>query len=383
MRARSDFVVVGSGVFGAWIAHCLAQRNHSVTLVDAYGAGNSRSSSGDESRIIRMGYGADALYTRWAARSLDLWQQMFRATGTPLFVNTGMLWLASKKDTYVEQTLATLSAEGIPHEKLTAAEIGLRFPQFNLEDVEFGIFEPQSGVLLARRAVMAVVEDAVRLGVKHTIDAVLPPKASPGHLSALNTRNGETLTADTFVFACGAWLPKTFPALLATRLFPTRQEVFYFGPPAGSREFKPKAMPTWLHRGDEIYGMPDIENRGIKLANDRHGPPADPDNEVRLVSNAAEREARDYLHRRLPALKDAPVVETRVCQYENTCNGDFLLDRHPDWENVWLAGGGSGHGFKHGPAVGEYLAGRIFKEHPPEPRFSLSTKLEMQLRTVY
>jgi glycine/D-amino acid oxidase-like deaminating enzyme len=142
-------------------------------------------------------------------------------------------------------------------------------------------------------------------------------------------------------------------------------------------------MPTWLHRGDEMYGLPDIENRGIKLANDRHGPPADPDNEIRLVSKAAEHEARDYLRYRLPALKDAPVVEARVCQYENTCNGDFLLDRHPDWENVWLAGGGSGHGFKHGPVVGEYLAGRIFKERSPEPRFSLRTKLEMQLRTVY
>jgi sarcosine oxidase len=383
MSKTSDFVVVGSGVFGVWISSCLRQRNYSVTLVDAYGAGNSRSSSGDESRVIRMGYGSDALYTGWAARSLDVWKELFRRTGSDLFMNTGMLWLASASDVSARQTLTTLAAKHIIHEKLTTAEIGTRYPQFSLDNIEFGIFEPQSGVLLARRAVMAVLEDGIRSGIKYIIEAVLSPEPGTRCLAELRTRSGKTLSAGTFVFACGAWLPKMFPSLLRSRLFPTRQEVFYFGPPAGSHEFQPETMPTWLHRTDDMYGLPDLESRGIKLASDRHGPPADPDSEIRLATESAEREARDYLRRRIPSLKHVPIVETRVCQYENTSNGDFLLDRHPDWDNVWLAGGGSGHGFKHGPALGDYLANRIIDNVLPESRFSLSTKLEAQERAVY
>jgi glycine/D-amino acid oxidase-like deaminating enzyme len=294
-----------------------------------------------------------------------------------------MLWLAAADDMPAQETLATLSAERITHEKLTPAEISQRFPQFSLENVEFGIFEPQSGVLLARRAVTAVLEEAVRLGVQYRIEAAVSPNQARGKLSRLLTRGGEEFSAATFVFACGAWLAGLFPNLLNTRIFPTRQEVFYFGTPPGAKEFLPGAMPTWLHRTDDMYGMPDVDNRGIKLACDRHGPPADPDSELRVVSETGKIEAVKYVRRRLPALKDAPIVESRVCQYENTWNGDLLLDRHPDWDNVWIAGGGSGHGFKHGPSVGEYLSGRILNEISAEPRFSFISKKERQERAVY
>ena len=134
-------------------------------------------------------------------------------------------------------------------------------------------------------------------------------------------------------------------------------------------------MPAWIDFGAEIYGIPDIEARGFKVAPDRHGPPFDPD------IGRADRHARDardprgsYLARRFPALRDAPLVASEVCQYENTSNGDFLIDRHPDLENVWLVGGGSGHGFKHGPAVGGYVAARIEDGKPRIARFSLATK---------
>jgi glycine/D-amino acid oxidase-like deaminating enzyme len=130
--------------------------------------------------------------------------------------------------------------------------------------------------------------------------------------------------------------------------------------------------------------LPDVEGRGVKVAIDRHGPPFDPDVGDRVVSNEGLAEARAYLARRLPELRHAPVAETRVCQYENTSNGDFLIDRHPEFENVWLVGGGSGHGFKHGPFVGEYVAARIEgKTEGIEPRFSLATKMSEQKRAVY
>lgn len=134
-----------------------------------------------------------------------------------------------------------------------------------------------------------------------------------------------------------------------------------------------------------MYGFPNLETRGLKVAFDKHGPPFDPDRDDRFVRSAKIHEARDYVAERFPALASAPVVETRVCQYENTSNGDFLIDRHPDFENVWLAGGGSGHGFKHGPAVGEYVAARVLQSDTPpvEPRFALATKATQQSRAVY
>jgi glycine/D-amino acid oxidase-like deaminating enzyme len=189
--------------------------------------------------------------------------------------------------------------------------------------------------------------------------------------------------AGEFVFACGAWLGKVFPEILGPRIFPSRQEVFFFGLPAGDTRFAPPALPTWLFQEDLFYGMPDIESRGLKIAYDGHGERVDPDTESRIVSPVMRERVRAYVALRFPALKDAPIVETRVCQYENTSSGDFLIDRHPGMENVWFAGGGSGHGFKHGPAVGEYVTGRLLDRSQPEPRFSLATKDTVQRRAVY
>jgi len=188
-----------------------------------------------------------------------------------------------------------------------------------------------------------------------------------------------------FVFACGAWLPKIFPDLLAKRIAPTRQEAFFFGTPPGDARFSPPAMPVWIDFSDPRgpYGFPDLENRGVKIALDQHGPPIDPDTADRVPSADALAAARDCLGQRLPALRHAPLVEARVCQYENTSNGDFLIDRHPDFANVWLVGGGSGHGFKHGPAVGEYAAAHILQGGPVDPRYSLASKAEAQRRTVF
>jgi len=384
MNANSpEFVVVGAGVFGVWTAYSLRKRGHTVLLVDAYGAGNNRSSSGDESRIIRMGYGSDELYTRWAARSLAAWQDLFQARRQTLFLNTGVLWLSAASDSYTNLIPPILAANGIPHEKLSEQELATRFPQIGIEGVHFGIFEPNSGVLLARRAVQVVLDEAIQAGVAYTIDAVIPPARDKSRISEIRTRSGTRLTAEIFVFACGAWLPQVFPALLRERIFPTRQEVFYFGTPPGSREFKPPRMPVWLHHADDMYGLPDIENRGVKVACDRHGTPFDPELDDRRVAAAGERAVRDYLKRRVPQIGDPPLVESRVCQYENTSNGDFLIDRHPDMENTWFVGGGSGHGFKHGPAVGEYVASAILDGKPQKERFTISRKLQVQQRSVY
>jgi monomeric sarcosine oxidase len=377
-----DVAVIGAGVFGAWTAWHLARRKQRVLLVDAYGPANARASSGGESRIMRMGYGADELYTRWAQRSLAQWKELFAATKQPLFLETGVLWLAGEDDARLRQTSATLKRCNVAHEELDGAKLEKRYPQIGLDGVKWGLFEPNSGVLMARRGVATVVEDAVRLGAEYRCAQAINPREA-GRVEHISTRNGERIAARQFVFACGPWLGKVFPDVLGSRIFPSRQEVFFFGIPGGDAKFAPPALPTWLFQEDEVYGMPDIESRGLKMAFDRHGERVDPDTQPRIVSPAMAEAARKYVARRFPALRDAPIVETRVCQYENTSNGDFLIDRHPEMENVWFAGGGSGHGFKHGPAAGEYVAGQLLDGARAEPRFSLATKATTQNRAVF
>jgi sarcosine oxidase len=356
-----------------------------VALIDAYGSASSRASSGGESRIIRMGYGSDQFYTRWAMRSLALWREFFERAGERLFCPTGVLWLASETDQYTRETLKTLRAVAVPSERLSAAELRKRYPQIVMEGVTWGLWEPQSGVLLARRAVQALVREMVQGGAEFSVAAVLPPGGaqSQRRMQHLVTARGDRIKAETFIFACGAWLPKLFPELLRNRIFPTRQEVFFFGPPPGCSAFASAAMPALIHLGDQIYSVPDLEHRGFKIAFDSHGPKFDPDKGPRIVSSETLRAIRHYLSRRFPLLKDSPLVESRVCQYENTSNGDFLIDRHPELQNVWIVGGGSGHGFKHGPALGEYVVSQIFATCQPERRFSLATKEKMRRRTVY
>jgi len=380
-----DVVVVGAGVFGAWTAHELVRAGKRVLLVDVYGPGNSRASSGGESRIIRMGYGADELYTRWSARSLERWKSLFSAGygNPPLFHRTGVLWMARENDAYATASLKSLEREGIVFEKLSRAELDRRYPQIVFGATAWGMLEPESGVLLARRAVAAVVTETLRAGGELRIEAVMPPGAKTSRLEGLQTKSGSSIQSGVYVFACGPWLPKLFPELLGGRINPTRQEVFFIGIPAGEPRFAGPHLPTWIDFPEEVYGMPDIESRGLKVAFDRHGPPFDPDSGDRVVSRESIRAVKTFVARRFPALKGAPVVETRVCQYENTSNGDFLVDRHPGYENVWLVGGGSGHGFKHGPAMGEYVAAQVLGRGKAEPRFSLKTKGTVQKRTVY
>ena len=371
MAKSYDIAVIGAGVFGAWTAYYLRRAGADVLLVDAFGPGNSRASSGGESRISRLGYGPDEIYTRSAQRSLELWKQLFAEAGpqpVPLFQNTGVLWLARERDAYCEAVVTTLQHVGARFEKLDRDELIRRFPQIAPAQTTWAILEPDAGILMARRAVQALVTRSREIGIDYHQARVTPDSQ---------------INADRLVFACGPWLPKIFPELLGDLIYVTRQEVFFFGVPAGDERFGAAALPAWIDFNDLVYGIPNLDGRGFKLAIDAHGPQFDPDTGERVVSQTGLTAAREYLAQRIPALADAPILETRVCQYENTSNGDFLIDRHPEVENVWIVGGGSGHGFKHGPVVGEYAAAMIGGTGTPEPRFSLATKQTFQHRQVY
>ena len=377
-------VVVGAGVFGSWTAHHLQQMGNAVTLVDAHGPAHSRASSGGESRLTRAGYGRDEIYTRTARDSLPQWKALSAVSGLPVLIQNGVLFFSQQRDDYMQGSVDVHAKLGMPLDVLDRAQLQQRFPMIDFDGVELGIFEAAFGALMARRAVQTLVDRFIRAGGTYLKGAVEPPKAS-AELGEVRLSNGERVSGDRFVFAAGPWLPKLFPDVIGPRIRPTRQEVFYFAAPPGDRRFLPSAMPGWadFNSGDIFYGFPDLEGRGVKFAHDQHGIEVDPDTQSRKPTEAALAEIIAFRDRRFPALRDAPLIGAEVCQYENSSNGDFLIDLHPQLPNVLLVGGGSGHGFKHGPEVGRYAASRLMGSVAPEPRFSLASKGETHHREVH
>lgn len=382
----ADTIVVGAGVFGAWTATRLRAAGHQVLLIDAWGPAHARASSGGESRLTRGSYGGDEVYTRMALDSLADWRALSARAGLPIFHPLGILFFFPEADPFLDRTMEVHRRLGLPTELLNAAQMRRRFPQIDFTGIAAGVYEPQFGALMARRAVQTLVAEYVAEGGGYLQAQVLAPDWSGATLPHITTAAGETLRANRFVFACGPWLGRVFPDLLGRRIFPTRQEVFFFAPAPGDTSFEAGRLPGWadFNGGDMYYGVPDLEGRGFKIAHDAHGPPMDPDTGDREHSAEALADVRAYMARRFPALAGRPLSESRVCQYENSSSGDFLIDRHPAWDNVVLAGGGSGHGFKHGPAVGTYAADLLLGTlAAPEPRFSLATKAEQEARAVH
>ena len=375
-----DVAVIGAGVFGAWTAWHLVRAGLKVRLFDAYGAGHARSSSGGESRVIRMAYGADAIYSAMAAQSLPYWQALSDSASTPIFHRTGVLWWAPETDSYTAQSRDWLKTSGTPHEVGDANWLQQRWPQIRFYNNEVGILETGAGALIAGRGVQEVIADA---GL--TIERIVMPAPLPVKKRATHHLPGGG-TADTLVYAVGPWLAELFPQQLGGKIVATRQEVLHFGAPQGDLRFTAPQLPVWadFNNGAIVYGIPDIEGQGFKLAFDDHGPRVDPDTHDRRISEATVTRARTYLAQRFPTLADAPLIHSRVCQYENSSNGDFLIDRLPGTGRVWLVGGGSGHGFKHGPAVGKRVAAHVMDAAlAVEPRFSFATKGIVAARTVF
>ena len=380
-----DSIVIGAGVFGAWTAWHLRKSGQRVLLLDAFGAAHARASSGGESRLTRGSYGQDEIYTRMAFDSLAQWKWLSDLSGLPVLHQIGVLFFFQKREAYVDQSLEVHRRLKLPTQELDRAALEQRYPQVFWKDVEVGLLEPEFGVLMARRGVQTLVRQFVKSGGEYRVAGVKPPDASKA-LTAIELSDGSSVSASNYVFACGPWLPKLFARLLGARIFPTRQEVFFFATPPGDARFVAGALPGWadFNGGDIFYGMPDLESRGFKVAHDKHGPPIDPDRGDRVASPGALADARAYLAKRFPVLANAQLNEERVCQYENSSNGDLLVDRHPTAPNVLLVGAGSGHGFKHGPEVGRYAAELLTgKLKNPEARFSLATKAEQQNRAVH
>ena len=364
MKNKPHVAVIGAGAFGGWTALHLLERGAHVTLLDAWGPGNSRSSSGGETRIARGTYGPHQPYTEMAARALSLWTKYERRWKRQFLHRSGVLWMAAGRDDSFERgSIETLRSARMKFQQLSVAQLKKRWPQINFDGIEWGIFEPECGYLDARASCAAVADAFVAAGGRYRQAGVVPRGLEESPIRTLPLTDGSQLKAEIYVFACGPWLGRLFPGAVGALVTATKQDIFFFGTPDGDTRFHDPNLPVWGdHRGHFYYGIPGGDRRGFKVADDTRGPEFDPTDGERLISSETLKNVREYLGFRFPALRDAPLVETRVCQYEQTPDSHFIIDRHPENERVWILGGGSGHGFKHGPAIGEMMAELVLQD---------------------
>jgi len=364
--------VVGAGAFGAWTALQLVRRGARVTLLDAWGPGNARASSGGDTRVIRAIYGPDRIYVEMVKRAYELWPTLEVSADEPLYVETGALWLHRGDDSYVRSAVPILEELGFPVEQIALPDAKQRYPQIDLRGVKSVWLERRAGALSARRACIAARYAFEQAGGSYRTAQAEPGPMANGSMSALKLQDGSRVEADAYVFACGPWLGKVFPDVIGDRVHPTRQEVFYFGAPRGSVRYEPGQLPIWIDFGERIfYGIPDLHGRGFKVADDTRGAAFDPTAGERKPSAQGIARARALLAERFPELAKAPLLSAEVCQYENSPDGNLIVDRHPAADNVWLLGGGSGHGFKLSPALGEMAAAAILRGSDVPAAFKL------------
>jgi sarcosine oxidase len=357
-------IVIGAGVFGASVTDRLVRDGWDVTLVDRLEPGHPRSESGGETRLMRCSHGPDEFYTRSARRAWDLWREL----GDGVLVESGVVWFAHSDDGWEAESQRVLGEVGIPAERVEPGAARRFFPDLSVGDLAFVLHEPEAGVLRASEGVRALVRRAREAGARLTIEAARPV----GPAVEVAGRHHE---ADAIVWACGAWLAGLFGDLVRLRV--TFQQLSLFDAPI---EWE---GPGWVDFDAAAYGHGRIEPFGFKTASDLDGPDIDPDERALDAGAGAVATGREYLTRRFPALAGAPALSAPGCHYSSTADGQFIFAPHPDHERVWLLGGGSGHGFKHGPALAEQVAAVLAGRSEPEPRFALGERAAARsLRTA-
>ena len=369
----SDVVVVGAGAFGGWTALYLREMGLSVTMIDQYGPGNSRATSGGESRQIRAGYGDREIYTRWVLHAFDRWAAREADWGKKLLFRTGQLSLAREWTKTLSDTKTVFEKLSVDYEIVKHDDLVRRYPQMTMDGIEFAMFVPGTGVLKAREGCVAVAQAFEKKGGRFLIAKAETGQRAGRTLQDVALSTGERVAARTFVFACGPWLPRVFPAVMSHKLITPRRVVFFYGTPPGDERFTYPNFPTWAV--DDAYGFPSIEGRGFKVVPTFDAVMVDPDTQEHALTPDEIRKGREFVSKWFPALRDQALVDSKVCQREDSIDEHFIVDRHPDFENVWLVGGGSGHGYKHGIMLGDYVAHRIVGDDR-QPELAATFKLK-------
>ena len=405
-RGSGHVVVVGGGAWGGWTSLHLRRRGARVTMIDAYGPGNSKASSGAETRGIRSSYGdrasAGELWTAWARTAIRRWSdfddEYAKEFHTKFFHRTGDVICRAKPEPFVTRTIELGKAQGVHHEVVDGAEVMKRWPVIDARDIEIAVIEPDAGVARARAATQAVASIAQREGVQLVIGRARPGPVANGVMDGVVLEDGTVIRGDTYVFCCGPWLRKLFPGILENRMRVPLGYVCYFGVPEGDRRFTYPNLPSYNFPGVTGWPALPVDLRGFRVRGAIAPPPpkdgtpeakaaaerasdastvdlaqTDPDTSSRWMSQTRVDGSRRFVQARFPLLGDAPLVETRSCHYESSVNRDFIIDHLPEMSNAWIAGVGQAEGFKFGPVVGDYIAQRVLG-YPGDPAMAAAFK---------
>jgi glycine/D-amino acid oxidase-like deaminating enzyme len=369
--SKSSVIVVGGGIVGVMTALTLQRRGESVTLIDRWEPGHSRASSTDYNRVIRAISGRDEFYTRWARESRLRWLELQAESGQNLMYECGALILAAGGHSdWEDATAETFDRVGVPYYKFGQQDIESRFPQFRVPDIEYALFEPEAGMLMAHRCVLTGLNLFRQAGGKVQRGRVTTDGSERPML------DGNPLEADLIVIATGPWMADMFPRTIKPISTVVGVNVLYTSTPDGSEEFDMTRMPCWIDHGQGSFGLPSSEGSGVKAAvviPDK----IDLDNDERLIRQETLGRTRSYIRHRLPGLEGQRVVDSKFNQIILTPDTHFIVDWHPEHENVLFAGGCSGHLFKHAPVFAEFAAGVGLKDFGTADRFKISGRRKL------
>lgn len=368
---KKKVIVVGAGSWGGWSALMLQQAGCEVTLVDQYGPGNTLAGSGGKTRIIRMAYGGDKNYTTMVHRALQLWKHYQIKWQDQLYHKTGAIWMFNgAPTTYAETSIPLMKELGYSLEELPLDQLSKAYPQLSLDGVTHAYWEEECGYLEAARSCQVVVEEFQQMGGMFKVDKVVRVKGE-GQITSLVTESGQALVADQYVFACGPWVTQLFTQL-SDFIFTSRQEVYFYQAP---EDHMAPRLPIWVEfqAGDLMrYGIPDHFNQGFKVAYDERNVPLHPEGERSHITDSTFSRISQDVYQRFPALKNAPLISHKICIYENSLDGEFIMDKSPRFSNGVLLAGSSGHGFKMGPAIGEMVKDYVDRGDSFPAAFKLS-----------
>ncbi len=374
MASNSKIIVVGGGIAGTMTALNLQRRGEQVTLIDRWEPGHSRAASTDYNRVIRAISGRDEFYTRWAREARQRWLELQAESGQNLMYECGALILATEGHCdWEDATSETFDKVGVPYHRFSKDEIAARFPQFKVDDISYALFEPEAGLLMAHRCVITAIDLFKQAGGTVQRGRVTTDTSEKPML------NGKPLEADVIIIATGAWAADMFPRTIKPISTIIGINVLYTSTPDGSDLFDMHKMPCWIDHGQGSFGIPSSEGSGVKAAvviPDK----IDIDNDERLIRQQSLNRTKSYIQRRLPLLENERVVDSKFNQVILTPDTHFVVDWHPEHENVLFAGGCSGHLFKHGPVFGDFVAGVAMRDYGTADRFKIGARKKLSAK---
>jgi len=369
---RSNIIVVGGGIAGAMTALHLQRRGEQVTLIDRWEPGHARAASTDYNRVIRAISGRDEFYTRWARDSRARWLELQAESGQNLMYECGALILATGGHCdWEDATSETFDRVGVPYYRYSADDLRARFPQFKVDDIAYALFEPEAGLLMAHRCVITTIALFKAAG------GVVQRGTVTTDTNEHPMLDGKMLEADAIIIATGAWMAEMFPRTIKPISAIMGINVLYTSTPDGSDAFDMDNMPCWIDHGQGSFGIPSSEGSGVKAAVVIPNTPIDINNDERLIETQSLNKTRSYIRHRLPGLEGQRVVDSKFNQVILTPDTHFIVDWHPVHGNVLLAGGCSGHLFKHGPVFGDFVAGVAVRDYGTADRFKIAGRRKL------